>query len=276
MISQRLAIVGAGNMGASLVEGILNKGLLPASHIILTNRSRGKMEPLQEKWGVGFTYDNAQAVRFASTVILAVKPQDVPEALQQIRGALGRRHLIVSVVAGVNIAAIKSWLGHPAQPVVRVMPNTAARVGEAMSGWAASPEVSPGQKRMVRRILGTLGKEICFNDEGLLDLVTAVSGSGPAYVFYLAEQLIKSAREIGLPEDHCQELVLQTIWGAAKMLRENGGSAEKLRAAVTSKGGTTEAALREFADGDLPGLIAKGVAAACQRSKELGAQWAPG
>lgn len=267
-MSRKLAIIGAGNMAQSIVAGVLQTGLLKPENLLVTNRSHGKLEPLQARWGVHISYDNREAARWCSTILLAVKPVDIGEALASLKGAV-RGKLIISIAAGVNIGQVQSRLGDHGQQVVRVMPNTPAQVGEAMSAWVASERVTPAQEAWVRRLLGALGREIRVAGEETLDRVTAVSGSGPAYLFYFTEALIDSAREIGLSEDEARELVLQTVWGAAKMLRHGTATPGTLRRAVTSKGGTTEAALAEFAEGGLPRVIARGVHAAYRRGGEI-------
>ena len=267
-IGSKLAIIGGGNMAESIIAGILNNGLLAPDAILVTNRSVGKLERLAARWGVQTSYDNRAALAWGDTLLLAVKPGDMQAALVPLRGRAADR-LVISVAAGVALAQVQAWLGDAAQPVVRVMPNTPAQVGEAMSAWVAGATV-PGESRAwVRRLLGALGREMEMAEEAALDAVTAVSGSGPAYLFYLAEMLIGAAQGVGLTEAESRELVLQTLWGAAKMLREGTASPATMRQAVTSKGGTTEAALAEFARGDLPGVIARGVQAAHQRGGEI-------
>ncbi len=150
------------------------------------------------------------------------------------------------------------------------MPNTPARIGYGMTGWTATPEVTAAQKESARAILGAMGKEIYFDDEKYLDMVTAVSGSGPAYFFFLAESLSEAAVKIGLPQKQAEEMVAQTMLGAAQLLAQSGQSAAILRQNVTSKGGTTEAALKVFESAEFRGLAAKAVRAAYERAKELG------
>jgi pyrroline-5-carboxylate reductase len=267
-MDDKLAIIGGGNMAESIIAGVLGTGLLAPEAILVTNRSVGKLERLQARWGVQISYDNAHAAHWGSTILLAVKPVDMRAALASLQGTIDGK-LVISVAAGVGITQVQRWLDDATHPVVRVMPNTPAQVGEAMSAWVASTAVTPEQCAQVRRLLGALGREIAMTEEDALDQVTAVSGSGPAYLFYLAEQLIESGRSIGLSEDDARELVLQTIWGAAKMLRQGTAAPGTLRQAVTSKGGTTEAALAEFAHGDLPGVISRGVHAAWRRGGEI-------
>ncbi len=267
-MNRRLSIIGAGNMAESFIAGVLSAGVLQADAILVTNRSHGKLERLATRWGVRTSYDNTEAVAWSDTVILAVKPVDMRAALTPLVGTVAGK-LIISVAAGVGMAQVQGWLHALEQPLVRVMPNTSAQVSEGMSAWVANAWVSAEQRAWVRRLLGALGREIAMSHEDALDQVTAVSGSGPAYLFYFAEVLIASAREIGLDEAEAHELVLQTIWGAAKMLREGTSAPSTLRHAVTSKGGTTEAALAEFVEGDFSGVVARGVHAAYRRGGEI-------
>jgi pyrroline-5-carboxylate reductase len=268
MNTTKLAIIGGGNMAESIIAGVISNGLLVPEAILVTNRSAGKLERLAARWGVQTSYDNRDALAWSETVLLAVKPVDMQAALLPLQGHAGGK-LVISVAAGVAVAQVQTWLGDDAQAVVRVMPNTPAQVGAAMSAWVASDSVSGDARAWVRDLLGALGHEIEMAEEGALDAVTAVSGSGPAYLFYLAEQLIEAAQGVGLTEADAHELVLQTIWGAAKMLREGTASPATMRKAVTSKGGTTEAALAEFARGDLAGVIDRGVRAAHRRGGEI-------
>lgn len=270
MTEFKLAIIGAGNMAKAMLQGILRAGLMPAESILVTNRSIGKLEMLSEFCCIHTSYDNAEAAQFSDVIVLAVKPSDLRVACQQLQPHIRTGQLVISVAAGVTVEAIKRWLGRFDQPVARAMPNTPAQIGLGMTGWTASREVSHLQKGTVHQILSVLGCEIEFQDEAALDMVTAISGSGPAYVFYLAEVLAQAGREIGLGERDAQELVLQTLYGAAAMLRANGKSAAELRSAVTSKGGTTEAALQEFQRGGFAVTIMRGVQAAHQRGQELG------
>jgi pyrroline-5-carboxylate reductase len=272
-MNERLAIIGAGNMAQSIIAGVLSAGILSADAILVTNRSHGKLEPLAARWGVRTSYDNADAVAWSDTVVLAVKPVDMRAALTPLAGTVAGK-LLITVAAGVGITQVQGWLQAPAQAVVRVMPNTPAQVSEAMSAWVANDYVTTEQRAWVRQLLGALGREIAMPHEDALDQVTAVSGSGPAYLFYFAEVLIASAREIGLDDEAAHELVLQTIWGAAKMLREGTTPPSTLRHAVTSKGGTTEAALAEFVEGDFSGVVARGVHAAYRRGGEIRRQLA--
>jgi pyrroline-5-carboxylate reductase len=276
MTQTKISIIGAGNMANSMLEGILRNKLIAPQHIMVTNRSVGKLERMSQHWPVNVSYDNLAATKFGNIVVLSVKPVDMKVACEQLSQGMDSSKLIISVAAGIHIDTLKKWLKRPHQPIIRVMPNLPSQIGHGMSGWSASSEVNAHQLAIAQQILGVLGGELRFRDENLLDQVTAISGSGPAYIFYLAELLTESGKAIGLKDDEAKELVLQTIYGAANMLRANGKTPAELRIAVTSKGGTTEAALREFMQSNLDTVITRGVEAAYKRGKEIGQQWANG
>ncbi len=269
-----ISIVGGGNMTSALLAGLFQQNIIASDHILVTNRSAGKLEQLEKRYGVRISYNNLVAADFADVLVLSVKPIDMKAACEQVRPRISEHKLVISLAAGIRINTLKKWLCCKRIPVVRVMSNTPSQIGYGMSGWTSSSEVTDSQTALVRRLLRALGNEIGFQDEEALDQVTAISGSGPAYIFYLAELLTESATAIGLKEAESKELVLQTIYGAAAMLRANGKAASELRAAVTSKGGTTEAAIREMAKQGLEQVIKSGVQAAYDRGKEIGLQWA--
>ena len=272
--NEKLAIIGAGNIGIALIQGILKMQLTEPINMIVTNKSKHNvLENLQKTYGIKITNDNKKAVYFADIIFLAVKPQDMLIAIDQIKQALSPDKLIVSTAAGVSINSIKKMLEISTHPIVRIMPNTPTQIGEGVSGWSASEEVNDRHKQIIGEILSSLGIEVYFENEEYLNHVTAVSGSGPAYIFYLAEILIKAGEEIGLTTEDAQKLTIQTIFGAATMLRSNGLTPADLRCAVTSKGGTTEAALSRFTAGRLDNIIGEGVKAAFEKGLEIGTQW---
>jgi pyrroline-5-carboxylate reductase len=203
-------------------------------------------------------------------VVLAVKPQNIQEVLVGLKGKLKNNQLILSIAAGVRIKAIVAGTGH--RKVVRSMPNTPAQIGLGISGWTATKEVTAAQKKLAQSILGAMGKEIYFADEKYLDMVTAVSGSGPAYIYLFAEALIEGAVELGIKRQDAATLVLQTVLGAAHLLNQSSKTPAELRRDVTSKGGTTERAIEVFEKSGLTNIVVKAVLAACQRAKELGAK----
>ena len=264
----KIAFIGGGNMGEAMLAAVLQKGLVASSDICISDISPERREYLKEKYNAGITESNRNAVNGSDIVVLAIKPQSINDIYDELKGSLKPEQLVLSIIAGVKMTSICQELGH--HRVVRVMPNTPAQVGVGMSGWTATNEVSEEQREWTRAILGAMGREIYFDDEKYLDMVTAISASGPAYFFLFAECLAEAAVDIGLPRREAEELVAQTMLGAANLLEKSGETPADLRRKVTSKGGTTERALQVFEEGKLADLIRKAVSAAYQRAKELG------
>jgi pyrroline-5-carboxylate reductase len=264
----KIAFVGGGNMGEAMLAAVLSKALAEPSAISVSDISQPRLDHLKKQYSVAVTPDNTKAVSGKDIVILAVKPQNLPELLAELKGKLASNQLVLSIIAGAEIKAIAQGLDHKA--IVRAMPNTPARVGEGMSVWTATPVVSEEQKKSVRAVLGAMGRELYVGDEDYLDMATAVSGSGPAYFFLMVEALAEAAIAIGLPADKAQELVLQTMLGSGKFIEQSGEPPAELRKKVTSPGGTTAAALEQFEKGNFNGLVKKAVRAAYERAKELG------
>jgi len=264
----KIAFIGGGNMGEAMLAAVLARKLAAARDTCVSDVSDERRDYLQEKYGVAVTADNKVAVKDKDVVVLAVKPQQMPEVTAGLKGNLQPAQLVLSIAAGVTIARLQAGLGH--RRIVRAMPNTPARIGLGMSGWVATPEVTAAQQAMARGVLGAMGREIAFDDERYLDMVTAVSGSGPAYLFLFAEALTVAAVNTGLSESDAEALVLQTLLGASELMKESGETPAALRRAVTSKGGTTERALEVFDKGGFRKLVKQAVAAAYKRAQELG------
>jgi pyrroline-5-carboxylate reductase len=264
----KIAFIGGGNMGEAMIAALLEKKLASSGDICVADVSRERLDYLKGKYGVAVTGSNGEAVAGKDVIVLAVKPQSLPEVLAGLKGSVKASQLVLSIMAGVRINKIGDGLGH--KRIVRSMPNTPAHIGSGVTGWTATSEVTFKQKDSARAILGAMGKEIYFDDEKYIDMVTAVSGSGPAYVFLLAESLIEAAVNIGLPREEAETLVVQMIFGSAKLLVKSGQPPVELRRNVTSRGGTTEAALKVFENGGFTGLVAEAVKAAYLRAKELG------
>jgi pyrroline-5-carboxylate reductase len=262
----KLSIIGVGNMGGAIASCLLDNGVVVAGDLFLYDPSDWRLEEFRER-GVFVADSLGDAVERAGVVLLAVKPQVFPTLLVDLKSIINSKQLIISIAAGIKIASIKKVLGEK-QPVVRVMPNLCATVEESMSVWVKS-DVSKEQERFAVKLLQAVGKEAMIEDEGLMDAVTAVSGSGPAYVFYLAELLEMNARDLGLPDEVAEVLARQTVIGSAKLLEGSDKSAKELRVNVTSKGGTTEAAFKAFEEINLKAVFRNGVRAAWRRSKEL-------
>ena len=271
-MSKRLAIVGAGMMGEALARGLLASGWSNDDLILADIRSE-RLTEMGEALGVATSDDSVDACGQASGVLLAVKPQDAAVALDAIAPAVGNDGL-VSIVAGMRTAAIEEHLKNDAS-VVRAMPNTPARVGKGVTALAAGSRTTGSTKDLASAVFSSVGP-VVWLDEDQLDAVTALSGSGPAYVFYLAEALVDSGVELGLDPDVAATLAFATIEGAGVMLQQTGEAPATLRAQVTSPGGTTAAAV-EVLDGEgVKAAFAEALRAAHRRSKELGGSGAPG
>jgi len=255
-------------MGEAMLAALLQKKLAAPGNISVADISAERREHLKKQYGVAVTESPREAVKSRDIVVLAVKPQNVPEVLANLKGNIEASQLLLSIAAGVKIGTISKALGH--NGIVRAMPNTPAQVGLGMSGWTATGSVTPEQKEQARAVLGVMGKEIYFDDEESLDMVTAVSGSGPAYLYLFVECLIDAATATGLARADAEKLVRQTVLGSTQLLEKSGRSPADLRRAVTSRGGTTERALNVLEEGGFAKLIEAAVRAAYLRAKELG------
>jgi pyrroline-5-carboxylate reductase len=264
----KIAFVGGGNMGEAMLAAVLTRTLAQPESISVSDVSPKRLEHLKKQYSVTVTPHNPEAVSGKDIVILAVKPQNLAEVMAELRDNLNPAQLILSIIAGAKISTIFLGLNHNA--VVRAMPNTPAQIGEGMSVWTATSDVTDQQKQAAKTILGAMGRELYVDDEAYLDMATAVSGSGPAYFFLMVEALVEAAVEIGLPRDMAQELVVQTMLGSGKFIRQSGASPAELRKKVTSPGGTTAAALAQFEKGAFGELVRRAVKAAYERAKELG------
>ena len=264
---RRLALLGAGVMGETVLSGLVRAGWDPAT-IVATDRRPERVAELEAAYGITMT-SNVDAVAGAETVLLVVKPQDMTSLLGEIAPALDASTLVVSMAAGVDTATLEAGL--PAgQPVVRVMPNTPAQVDEGMAAVAAGSSATDDHLERVRDILTATGR-VAIVPERYLDAVTAISGSGPAYLFFVVEAMIEAGVHLGLPRDVSTELVVQTMLGSAKLLRESGEHPAILRERVTSPGGTTAAALRELEDHKVRAAFLTAMEAARDRSRDLAA-----
>jgi pyrroline-5-carboxylate reductase len=267
----RIAFIGGGNMARSLVGALIGAGT-GAGSIAVAEPDETLRAALARDFGVATHDDNAAAAKGADTIVLAVKPQ----VLRDVCVALGRtlgdaKPLVVSIAAGIRIDQIETWLGRKL-PVVRAMPNTPALVGAGASGLIANARVDANAHARAEAILGAAGRTAWIDGEALMDTVTALSGSGPAYFFLLVEALEDAAVAQGLPRETARLLASQTCLGAGRMLVESGEAPAKLRERVTSPGGTTAAALAAFDAGGLRALVASAVDAATRRGRELSAR----
>jgi len=255
-------------MGEAMLAAILQKGLARPQDVRVSDVKPERRQHLKQKYGVAVTEDNAAAAAKANVIVLSIKPQNLAEVLPSLKGQLQPEQLVLSIIAGARVATLCQGLNH--RQVVRVMPNTPAQIGEGMSVWTATPQVTDRQKEWASAILSTMGRELYMKDEKYLDMATAVSGSGPAYFFLFIETLVDAAMKIGLTREVAGELVLQTMLGSGHLLQKSGKSPAELRQMVTSPGGTTAAALQKFESGNLKDLVLQAVSAAYQRAQELG------
>ncbi|MEJ2515401.1 MAG: pyrroline-5-carboxylate reductase [Gammaproteobacteria bacterium] len=266
-----IGFIGGGNMARSLAGGLIADGL-PASAISIAEPDAARRESLAERFGVRVTSDNDDVARASDVIVLAVKPQVLAEVASALAPSLeGRAPLVVSIAAGVRSADVARWLGG-GLPVVRAMPNTPALLGCGATALFAAKTVSDSHREQAERILRAAGAVTWVEDEALMDPVTALSGSGPAYFFLLMESMADAGAALGLSRDQSRLLVLETALGAARMAMESDEDIPALRRGVTSPGGTTEAALQTLEAGGFRELVRQAVEAATDRSRELARQ----
>ena len=263
-----MAFIGGGNMGEAILSAVLAKGLSTPESIAVSDVDETCCRSLKQKYGVASMCDNRLVAEKGEIVILAIKPQNLAAVMAELKGHLKPSQLVLSIVAGAGIDTLCKGIGH--RQIVRAMPNTPARIGEGVTVWTATDEVTEQQKAKAASILGVMGKEIQVGDERYIDMATAVSGSGPAYFFLFMEALVEAAENIGLPPEIAQELVLRTTIGSAHLVKKTGTPPAELRRMVTSPGGTTEEALLQLQQGNFSGLILRAVTAAYEKARKLG------
>ncbi|MCA4961085.1 MULTISPECIES: pyrroline-5-carboxylate reductase [unclassified Pseudomonas] len=269
MSKTRIAFIGAGNMAASLIGGLRAKGL-EAAQIRASDPGAETRSKVAAEHGIAVFADNAEAIKDADVVVLAVKPQAMKAVCEAIRPNLKPNQLVVSIAAGITCSSMNNWLG--AQPIVRCMPNTPALLRQGVSGLFATAEVSAEQRQQAEELLSAVGIALWLDEEQQLDAVTAVSGSGPAYFFLLIEAMTAAGVKLGLPADIAAQLTMQTALGAAHMAVASDVDAAELRRRVTSPAGTTEAAIKSFQAGGFEALVEKALGAAAHRSAEMAEQ----
>lgn len=265
----RIGFIGGGNMATAMIKGFVAAGLYRPQEIVVSDVDAAKRAALMRRLGVRAVAENLAVAGMAPVLVLAVKPQIMEPVLTELGPRLGARHVVVSIAAGWPTARMERSLGGRPR-VVRVMPNTPALLGKGMAVAVRGRHATPADERLVLRLLRTVGRARAVADERLLDAVTGLSGSGPAYVYLFAEALIAGGIAAGLPPDAAHELALQTIAGAAAMLQDAGESPAALRAAVTSPNGTTLAGLTEMERLGFGAAVRAGVVAATRRAEELG------
>ncbi len=263
-----LAFIGAGAMGSAMIGGLVSRRGVEPGQLTASDRHDERLDEVRNQFGVRTTHENRAAAAGAQVVVLSVKPQVLPGVLRELRGHIDPNALVLSIVAGATIETMANGVDHRA--IVRTMPNTPAQVGEGMTVWCATEEVSEAQRAQASAIVGALGKQWFVEDEAFLDMATAISGSGPAYVFLMMEALIDAAVHLGFSRDAARELVLQTIRGSAIYAQQQPVHPAELRNRVTSPGGTSAEALYQLEKGNFRTVMSKAVVAAYNRSVELG------
>lgn len=262
------AFVGGGNMGGALIRGLIARGL-PPRHISVGEAHQQRRIALADELGVHVTADNREAVANADVVVIAVKPQDMAGTVQALADVFTQRQpLLVSIAAGIRLSDIVGWSGSKVA-VVRAMPNRPALNGAGATALYAPVSLSEMHRSLAASVMGAVGTTVWVQEEDALDVVTALSGSGPAYFFLLAELMTDAAVKLGLDRASAQQLSIQTLFGSGRMAHESDGDLARLRAEVTSKGGTTEAAVRSFDAANLRGIVAAALGAATDRSREM-------
>jgi pyrroline-5-carboxylate reductase len=267
MLDKKIAFIGPGVMAEAMLAGLLRQELARPQNITVSGPRPGRGEELRSRYGVNASTDNAASAREADVVVLSVKPQRLSEVMKGLK-EIRPEALVLSIVAGASMKKIGAALKHKA--LVRSMPNTPGQIGEGITVWTASKETSPEQREVARAILGALGKEVLVEDESYMDMATALSGTGPAYVFLFTEALIDAGVHMGFPRRIAEELVLQTIKGSVDFYEQAGRHPATLRNQVTSPGGTSAEALYYLEKAGFRTAISRAVWAAYQRSLELG------
>jgi pyrroline-5-carboxylate reductase len=270
-LSQRkIATVGSGVMAEAMIAGLLRGELVEPDQVIASHPRADRREELQRSYGIRTTASNTDAVTGADVILLAIKPQMLVRVGREIAPALGRGQLILSIIAGATTAALTGILDH--DQVVRSMPNTPARLGRGMTVWYATPATTDEQRGQASTLLRALGHELEVDDERFVAMATAVSGTGPTFVFLVMEALIDAAVHLGFPRHVAHDLVVETLEGSTHFAKQSGDHPAVLRNMVTSPGGTSAAALHELESGRLRTVLSEAVWAAYRRTVELGEQ----
>ena len=277
----QLSFIGTGVMAEAMIAGLLRKGLVEPSQITGSHPSQGRRDELHTRYGINVFESNRDAAIFKSSIpgkesdapidsiiVLAVKPQRLGGVLADLKGALRPGQLVVSIVAGAKIETIASELSHGS--VVRAMPNTPAQIGRGMTAWTSTPELTETRRSQVRSMLGALGRELYVENERMIDMATALSATGPTYIFMMMESLVDAGVHMGFSRHVSQELVLQTMLGSVLFAIESCKHPAELRNMVTSPGGTSAEAIYQMEKGGLRTVLSKAVYAAYQRAIALG------
>ncbi len=263
-----LSFIGSGMMAEAMIAGLLNQDLIEPQQIIAAGPRAARGEQLAARYGVHWTTDNEEAAENGQIVVLSVKPQVLKTVIPQVRGHLRRQDLGLSIIAGAPLRLLADGTAHAS--FVRAMPNTPGQIGQGITVWTATSEVVPAGLERARSILGALGEEVFVDDEDYLDMATALSGTGPAYVFLFMEAMIDAGVHLGFSRRVATQLVMQTMQGAVAYARQSDRHVAELRNQVTSPGGTSAEALYYLEKGGLRTVLSKAIWAAYQRSVALG------
>jgi pyrroline-5-carboxylate reductase len=263
----KVGVIGAGVMAEAIIAGLLERQLVASSAIVASHPREDRRASLEKAYGVEVTGNNLEAARRADVIVLGIKPQVMHRVLTEIAPALSSQKLVISIIAGGSTDTLRRALNH--RSLVRVMPNTPAQIGAGMNIWYATPECTTRQRDQARALLQALGKELQVEDERFVAMATAVSGTGPTYVFLVMEALIDSAVHLGFPRHLAHDLVLETLRGSVAFAERSGKHPAQLRDMVTSPGGTSAAALHELERGRLRTVLADAVWAAYRRTVSL-------
>jgi pyrroline-5-carboxylate reductase len=263
-----LAFIGSGMMAEAMITGLLNQELVRPEQIIAAGPRQGRGQKLADRYGVRWTTDNEEAAEEGEIVILSVKPQVLKTVIPQVRGHLRRQNLIISIVAGAPLRLLADGMAHAS--VARAMPNTPGQIGQGITVWTVTEQVGPDGRDHARAILGALGQELFVDDEDYLDMATALSGTGPAYIFLFMEAMIDAGVHLGFSRRVATQLVTQTMAGSVAYARQSNLHVAELRNQVTSPGGTSAEAIYHLEKGRLRTVVSRAVWAAYQRSRALG------
>jgi pyrroline-5-carboxylate reductase len=270
LANRTIATVGSGVMAEAMIAGLLRGSLVDPSQVVASHPRAERRDHLEREYGIRVVADNGAAIDGADVVLFAIKPQMLGRVGRELGPHLRAGQLVLSVIAGATTAALTSTLGH--DQVIRAMPNTPARLGKGMTVWYATPETTTEQRSQAATLLAALGSELEVDDEKFVAMATAVSGTGPTYVFLVMEALIDAAVHLGFPRHVAHDLVIETLEGSTLFAKQSGMHPAELRNMVTSPGGTSAAALHELESGRLRTVLSEAVWAAFRRTVELGEQ----
>ena len=266
----RISFIGGGTMGEAIIKSLLAKKVTSPEEIIVSDISQPRREYLTKTYSIKTLTKNLDTLKNADVVILAIKPQDLDQVLGELKNKLLAKQLLLSIVAGATLDSLRTGLGHPY--IVRSMPNMSAQIGEGITVWIDTAEVTQKQRNWAKSILSSIGDEIHLTAEKYVDMATAISGCGPAYIFLIIESLTDAGVHIGLPRAMAARLAVETTIGAARTIKETGKHPAELKNMVTSPGGITAEGLLQLENGGLRSLLLRAVIAAYEKSKKIAAK----